>query len=50
MRAQWLLGKALDFGMRWFPKPKSAVERLAAMQLREREIEGKYTRLYVYVV
>jgi hypothetical protein len=38
---KWLLDKAWELGMRWFPKPKSAAERLAALQLREREIEDQ---------
>jgi|SRR5271154_3145460 len=36
---QWVLDKLWELGMRLWPKPKSAVEMLAALQLREREIE-----------
>jgi hypothetical protein len=43
---QWVLDKLWDMCMRLLPKPKSAVETLAALQLREREIE-EHMPIYV---
>ena len=37
---QWVLEKLWEIGMRLWPKPKSAVEKVADVQLRERDIEA----------